>query len=142
MAHQSQREKRLECPSVDRRTNRVYPYGGTAFSQERNDVLTPATMRMDLESIVLGEGSTAGHQDCVIHFIGNVRSRPIRGGRKHTRGCPALGVGSGPGMGSGGSQARDSFCGGQKRPKIKWCWWWFYNPINTLKLIKLYALKG
>lgn len=31
---------------------------------------------------------------------------------------------------------------GDKSSKNKWCWWWFYNPINTLKLFKLYALKG
>lgn len=31
---------------------------------------------------------------------------------------------------------------GDKSSKIKLCWWWFYNPINTLKLFKLYALEG
>ena len=104
---------------------------------KRKDILTHATMWVNLEDIMLSE--SASHLEgkyCMIALIWGTWSRQIHTHRKWNGGCQGLGRGSGKLLFDG---CRVSVLQDEKSSWMDGWWWWFHNSVNILNATELYT---
>ena len=86
----ARKQKQPKCPSTDVQINKMWYILTMEYYSaiKRNEILTHATIWIDLENIMLSErNQTQKATYCIIPFTGNVQNRQICRDGKQISGC-------------------------------------------------------